>query len=64
MCDKVSPNVSSDLFIFLTDMKLEEYVAVLFLETPYRYYPDIYKTQKMCDEAVDDSLAALKFISD
>ena len=64
MCDKVSPSVFSDLFIFLTDMKLEEYVAVLFLETPYRYYPDIYKTQKMCDKAVDGSLAALKFISD
>ena len=27
------------------------------------YYPDRYKTQKMCDEAVDDCLAALKFNS-
>ena len=28
------------------------------------YGPDKYKTQRMCDEAVDDSLAALKLISD
>ena len=28
------------------------------------YYPDKYKTQRMCDEAVDDSLASLKLISD
>ena len=26
------------------------------------YYPDKYKIQKMCDEAVDDCLAALKFV--
>ena len=28
------------------------------------YCPDKYKTQKMCDEAVDDCLATLKFIPD
>ena len=28
------------------------------------YYPDEYKTQRMCDEAVDDCLVALKFIPD
>ena len=28
------------------------------------YYPDKYKTQRMCDEAADDCLAALKFIRD
>ena len=28
------------------------------------YCPDIYKTQRMYDEAVDDSLAALKLIPD
>ena len=28
------------------------------------YCPDKYKFQSMCDEAVDDSLAALKFIPD
>ena len=27
-----------------------------------RYIPDQYKTQQMCDEAVDDCLAALKFV--
>ena len=26
--------------------------------------PDEYKTRRMCDEAVDDSLAALKLIPD
>ena len=28
------------------------------------YCPGKYKTQKMCDKAVDDSLAALKLIPD
>ena len=28
------------------------------------FFPDKYKTQIMCDEAVDDCLAALKFIPD
>ena len=28
------------------------------------YCPDKYKTQRMCGEAVDDSLAALKLIPD
>ena len=28
------------------------------------YWPDKYITKKMCDEAVDDSLAILKLISD
>ena len=28
------------------------------------YCPDKYITQRMCDEAVDDSLAALKLIPD
>ena len=28
------------------------------------YCPDEYKTLRMCDEAVDDSLGALKFIPD
>ena len=29
-----------------------------------RYVPDQYKTQKMCDKAVDDCLATLKFAPD
>ena len=28
------------------------------------YCPDKYKTQTLCDEAVDDSLAALKLLPD
>ena len=28
------------------------------------YYPDRYKTQRICNEVVDDCLAALKFIND
>ena len=28
------------------------------------YCPDKHKTQRMCDEAVDDSLATLKLIPD
>ena len=28
------------------------------------YCPDKYKSQRMCDEAVDNCLAALKFIPD
>ena len=27
------------------------------------YCPDIYKTQRMCDQTIDDCLAALNFIS-
>ena len=29
-----------------------------------RYVPDQYETQQMCDKAVDDCLAALKFVPD
>ena len=28
------------------------------------YYPDRYKTQRMCDEAANGSIAALRFLSD
>ena len=28
------------------------------------YFPDRYKTQKMCNEAVNDCMVALKFILD
>ena len=35
-------------------------------EDPFsiRYFPDQYKTKQMCDEAVDDCLAALEFVPD
>ena len=38
----------------------------VFSEDPFFtvYCPDKYKTQRMCDETVDDSLAALKLIPD
>ena len=38
----------------------------VFSQDPFLivYYPDRYKTQRMCDEAVNDSLATLKLISD
>ena len=41
-------------------------MTVLFLKTffQWRYVPDQYKTQQMCDEAVDDCLVALKFAPD
>ena len=29
-----------------------------------RYDPNRYKAQQMCNKTVDDSLAALKFVSD
>ena len=29
-----------------------------------RHVPDQYKTQQMCDKAVDDCLATLKFVPD
>ena len=40
--------------------------CIIISEDPFsiRYVPDQYKTQKMCDKAVDDCLAALKFVSD
>ena len=31
---------------------------------PIRYVSDQYKTQQMCDKAVDDFLTALKFVPD
>ena len=40
-------------------------MAELFLKIILIVYcPDKYKTQRMCDESVDDSLAALKLIPD
>ena len=39
----------------------ELFLKILFLIV---YCPDKYKTQKICDKAVDDSLATLKLIPD
>ena len=47
-------------------MKLKECVTELFLKILFLivYSPDKHITQKMCDEAVDDSLATVKLIPD
>ena len=52
------------LLIFLIIIKLKKCVTAIS-EDPFMlvYCPDKYKTQRMYDEAVDDGLAALKFIS-
>ena len=54
------------LILFLINIKLKKCVTELFLKILFLiiYCPDKYKTQRMCDEAVDDSLVALKLISD
>ena len=49
----------------LINIKLKKFVTGLFLKTLFNsIYHDKYITQKMCDKAVDDSLAALKLIPD
>ena len=47
-------------------MKLKECVTELFLKILFLivYSPDKYITQKMCDEAVDDSLVTVKLVPD
>ena len=38
----------------------------VIFENPFMivYYPNKYKIQRMCDQAVNDCLAALKFLID
>ena len=52
-------------FMFLMDINLKKCVSVvsedLFMMA---YCPNKHKTQRMCNEAFDDCLAALKFIPD
>ena len=40
--------------------------SLIVSEDPFfkQYCSNRYKTQRMCDEAIDDSLAASKFITD
>ena len=53
------------LNLFLINIKLKKYVTlVLFISSLTVSSPDKDITQKMCDEAVDGSLASLKFIID
>ena len=59
-------NVILYLVLFLINIKLRKICDIVVSLYPFLivHYPDKYKTQKMCDEAVDDYLAALKSISD
>ena len=60
---KLSINVLFHCFYIPDRYKTQETCDRIITENPFsiRYVPDQYKTQ-MCDEAVDDSLAALKFV--
>ena len=48
------------LILFLINVKLKKCVTVLLIV----YCPDKYDTQRMCDKAAGDSLAALELIPD
>ena len=52
------------LILSLINIKLEKICDIVVSSYPFSkvHCPDKNKTQKMCDEAVDDCLAALKFI--
>ena len=52
------------LILSLINIKLEKICDIVVSSYPFLivYCPDKNKTQKMCDEAVDDCLAALKII--
>ena len=54
------------LILFLIDIKLKKCVTELFLKILFLvlYCPDKYKTQRVYDEAIDNCLAALKFVPD
>ena len=54
-------DVFSNLILFLINIKLNKYVIQLFL---YILFPEKYTTQRTCDEAVDNSLAALYLVPD
>ena len=66
MCEKAVNVCFSYLNIFLIGIKLKKYVTELLLKIIFLivHCPDKYKLQRMCDEAVDNSLAALKLIPD
>ena len=49
------------MIIFFINIKLKKYVTWFFVSF---FNIDKYKTKRMCDKAVDDSLAALKLIPD
>ena len=49
-----------------SEYSMDIYKSVVVSLYPFSivYCPHKYKVQRMCDETVDDSLAALKLISD
>ena len=62
---KLLINVFLHLFKFLIDIKLTKHVTVIYEDSLSIFYcPDKCKTQRMCDEAVANCLAALKLIPD
>ena len=63
---KLLVDVFLHLFLFLIDIKLKKYLTEFFLMILLCQYISLIvcKTQRICDEAVADCLAALKFIPD
>ena len=66
MCDK---EINRCIFVFYAipnQYKTQEMNDRVFSEDPFliEYCPDKYKTQRVCDEDVDDYLAALKLVPD
>ena len=53
-----------DLILFLIDIRLKKCVINLFLKSLKKHCFDIFKTQKICDKAVDDIQPKLKFVLD
>ena len=66
VCGKAVNRCFSYLILFLINIKLKKCATVLFVKILFsiRYDLDQYKTQQMCDKAVDDCLAALQFVPD
>ena len=55
----------SCIYLYYWSIQNTRNLWVLFLKTLFcKYVAKRYKTQKMCDEAVDDCLAAPKFTPD
>ena len=56
----------SCIFYISDQNKSQEICDIIISEHPFSmsYFPDKYRFQQMCDEAVDNCLAALKFVLD
>ena len=62
---KLPVDIFLHLFIFLIDIKLKKFVTVALKDSFLIVYcPEKYINQNVCDEAVADCLAALKFVAD